>query len=100
MESSQNPAVSVGEEKVVSPDYSNGRRLKEESDAKAVADVDVDTDSNEVISSAAEIVTHVIDVEDDPSINPWTFRMIFLGKGTMIFSIKTMRRSYVYLIYL
>lgn len=31
------------------------------------------------VSDAKDIVTSVLHVEDDPSINPWTFRMFFLG---------------------
>ncbi|KAJ5131603.1 OPT superfamily oligopeptide transporter [Penicillium atrosanguineum] len=47
---------------------------------------------NDVISSADEIVTHVIRVEDDPTVSPWSFRMVFLvadqnalGAGLSIF---------------
>jgi hypothetical protein len=36
-------------------------------------------DGNVVVSTAEEIVTKVIHVDDDPSLNPWTFRMFFLG---------------------
>lgn len=36
---------------------------------------------NEVAETAADLVTHVIHVEDDPTLNPWTFRMVFLGKS-------------------
>jgi hypothetical protein len=32
-----------------------------------------------LISEAKELVTAVIHVEDDPTQNPWTFRMFFLG---------------------
>ncbi len=31
------------------------------------------------ISTAKDLVTQVIHVEDDPTLNPWTFRMWFLG---------------------
>ena len=31
------------------------------------------------VSTAEDLVTQVIHVEDDPSLNPWTFRMFFLG---------------------
>ncbi|KAL1989102.1 hypothetical protein VTN96DRAFT_5865 [Rasamsonia emersonii] len=41
--------------------------------------------SSDVVSSAVDLVTHVIQVEDDPSINPWTFRMVFLGVGLSVF---------------
>jgi hypothetical protein len=36
-------------------------------------------DDNVVVSTAEEIVTKVIHVDDDPTLNPWTFRMFFLG---------------------
>ena len=32
------------------------------------------------VSTAEDLVTQVIHVDDDPSLNPWTFRMFFLGK--------------------
>lgn len=32
-----------------------------------------------VISTAKELVTTIIHAEDDPTINPWTFRMFFIG---------------------
>ena len=31
------------------------------------------------VSTAEDLVTEVLHVEDDPSLNPWTFRMFFLG---------------------
>jgi len=34
----------------------------------------------DVISDAKDIVTHVIHVDDDPTLSPWTFRAFFLGK--------------------
>ncbi len=33
-----------------------------------------------VVTTAKDLVTHVLHVQDDPSLNPWTFRMYFLGK--------------------
>lgn len=38
-----------------------------------------------VVSSAKDIVTQVLSLDDDPSLNPWTFRMWFLGLGLAIF---------------
>lgn len=35
-----------------------------------------------VISTAEDITTHVLHVDDDPTLNPWTFRMFFLGTST------------------
>ena len=33
-----------------------------------------------VVRTAKDLVTHILHVQDDPSLNPWTFRMVFLGK--------------------
>jgi OPT family oligopeptide transporter len=38
-----------------------------------------------VLDDARDITTHVILVEDDPSLNPWTFRAFFLGIGLSAF---------------
>ncbi|KAF5120861.1 hypothetical protein E5D57_013197 [Metarhizium anisopliae] len=32
------------------------------------------------INSVDDLVTKVLHVDDDPSLNPWTFRMWFIGK--------------------
>jgi hypothetical protein len=32
------------------------------------------------LETAEDIVTQVIHTDDDPTINPWTFRMFFIGK--------------------
>lgn len=32
-----------------------------------------------VLSDAKDVLTHVIHVDDDPSLSPWTFRAFFLG---------------------
>lgn len=32
------------------------------------------------LDTAEDIVTTVIHVDDDPTINPWTFRMFFIGE--------------------
>jgi hypothetical protein len=36
------------------------------------------------VASAKELVTNVLSVDDDPTLNPWTFRMWFLGEYTWI----------------
>lgn len=38
-----------------------------------------------VVDTAEGLVTRVIDVEDDPTLNPWTFRTFFLGLGLSCF---------------
>jgi hypothetical protein len=35
-----------------------------------------------VVTTAEDLVTQVINVEDDPTQNPWTFRAFFLGTST------------------
>ncbi|OJA14928.1 hypothetical protein AZE42_10911, partial [Rhizopogon vesiculosus] len=46
----------------------------------------VDADSEEVIlSNERDIASHVISVDDDPTLNPWTFRSLFLGLGLSAF---------------
>jgi hypothetical protein len=39
-----------------------------------------------VISDAKDLLTHVIHVDDDPSLSPWTFRAFFLGKTILNFA--------------
>ncbi|KAG2134272.1 OPT oligopeptide transporter protein-domain-containing protein [Suillus cothurnatus] len=46
----------------------------------------VDADNEEgVLSDERDIATHVISVDDDPSLNPWTFRAFFIGIGLSAF---------------
>ncbi|KAG1895556.1 OPT oligopeptide transporter protein-domain-containing protein [Suillus fuscotomentosus] len=46
----------------------------------------VDANSEEgVLSDERDIATHVISVDDDPSLNPWTFRSFFIGLGLSAF---------------
>jgi hypothetical protein len=37
------------------------------------------------LQNARDLVAEVLDLEDDPSKNPWTFRMWFLGLGVSCF---------------
>ncbi|MCJ1312805.1 hypothetical protein MMC25_006481 [Agyrium rufum] len=37
------------------------------------------------ITSAKDLVTNILHVDDDPTLNPWTFRMWFLGLGLSLF---------------
>lgn len=46
----------------------------------------VGADSEEcVLSDERDIATHIISVDDDPSLNPWTFRAFFIGLGLSTF---------------
>ncbi|TAQ84499.1 hypothetical protein B7494_g7178 [Chlorociboria aeruginascens] len=44
-----------------------------------------DEDPSAIVTTAEDLVTRVIDLEDDPSQNPWTFRVFFLGIGLSCF---------------
>ncbi|KAF9227496.1 OPT superfamily oligopeptide transporter [Gyrodon lividus] len=44
-----------------------------------------DDSSGVVLHDEREIATHVISVDDDPSLNPWTFRSFFIGLGLSAF---------------
>jgi hypothetical protein len=37
-------------------------------------------------TTARELVTEILLVEDDPSLNPYTFRMWFIGVGISVFA--------------
>ncbi|KAI0030545.1 OPT oligopeptide transporter protein-domain-containing protein [Vararia minispora EC-137] len=41
--------------------------------------------STAVLESERDIATHVISIDDDPSLSPWTFRAFFLGIGLSAF---------------
>jgi hypothetical protein len=38
------------------------------------------------LENARDLVTEVLSLEDDPTINPWTFRMWFIGLGMSVFA--------------
>jgi len=46
---------------------------------------ETETAENVVLQNEREIATHVISVDDDPSLNPWTFRSFFIGLGLSAF---------------
>lgn len=54
-------------------------------DVEATSDPPSDDASGIVLHTERDIATHVITVDDDPSLNPWTFRAFFLGLGLSAF---------------
>ncbi|KAF8136747.1 OPT oligopeptide transporter protein-domain-containing protein [Boletus edulis] len=54
-------------------------------DVETASDPPTNGASGIVLQSEREIATHVISVDDDPSLNPWTFRAFFLGLGLSAF---------------
>jgi hypothetical protein len=54
--------------------------------AHSKTDVEATTETDAaVLQNERDIVTHVISVHDDPSLNPWTFRSFFIGLGLSAF---------------
>ena len=43
------------------------------------------TDSDTILQNERDLVTHIISIHDDPSLNPWTFRSFFIGIGLSAF---------------
>ncbi|KAG2157265.1 OPT oligopeptide transporter protein-domain-containing protein [Suillus clintonianus] len=62
---------------------------KEEKSYYIQGDIESSTQEAEtdeiVLQNEREIVTHVISVDDDPSLNPWTLRAFFIGLGLSAF---------------
>lgn len=54
-------------------------------DQKDGDDLSTDDTESEVLTDARDLVTHVISVEDDPGLNPWTFRVLVIGIGLSAF---------------
>lgn len=53
-------------------------------DEKNYADIEVlKSEPTGPLETAEDIVTHVIDVDDDPTMNPWTIRMFVVGKSIL-----------------
>jgi len=44
-----------------------------------------DHSDEDILSNERDIATYVISVDDDPTLNPWTFRSFFLGLGLSAF---------------
>ncbi len=54
--------------------------------SETVVKVTDDYDSNEVLQDERDIVTHVLSVDDDPSLRPWTLRAFVIGIGLSAFA--------------
>ncbi|KAF8447559.1 OPT oligopeptide transporter protein-domain-containing protein [Boletus edulis BED1] len=67
------------------PSCSDEKSHYAKTDVEAALNPPTDDASDIVLHSEREIATHVISVDDDPSLNPWTFRAFFLGLGLSAF---------------
>lgn len=45
-----------------------------------LGNVTADSIDGGIVTTAEDLITRVIDLEDDPTQNPWTFRVFFLGE--------------------
>lgn len=85
---SQQPAYDDSDRKELSTPSVHSKDGSKDKEAgvyrEAPAYTDVEGQESEIhLETAADIVTQVIDLEDDPNINPWTFRMFFLGTAAL-----------------
>ncbi|KAI9570474.1 OPT oligopeptide transporter [Boletus coccyginus] len=71
----------------VVPSVSDEKSYYAKADVEAASNPPTDSDdaSGVVLHSERDIATHVISVDDDPSLNPWTFRAFSLGLGLSAF---------------
>lgn len=80
----------VGDEKVTLSNSSKEQQSikKEDTEAKSTEspeyrDEEGQYESTIHLDTAKDIVTTVIDLDDDPTLNPWTFRTFFLGESSL-----------------
>ena len=72
---------------------SNEKRLDLDTSEKdlPVSNADMESTTGDgttaVLRNERDIVTHIISVEDDPSLNPWTFRSFLIGIGLSAFGV-------------
>lgn len=81
------PLPNVSSSDQVSDNYSKkgADKLLPEKDIESAASVGEDGDDDHVISDYRDLITHVISVEDDPTLNCWTFRVLVIGIGLSAF---------------
>ena len=76
-------APSPAERKATSDSEKNPSLIKDVENTSV--DGDDSSDDGRVLSDARDLVAHVISIEDDPSLNPWTFRVLVIGIGLSAF---------------
>ena len=54
-------------------------------DVEGTSVSDESSEDAEVLHDARELVSHVISIEDDPNLSPWTLRAFILGLGLSTF---------------
>ncbi|KAL5523449.1 hypothetical protein ACEPAG_7622 [Sanghuangporus baumii] len=71
-------------EKTPAGDSEKNSSLEKDVESATASNDDLSEDG-EVLSDARDLVTHVISVDDDPTLNPWTFRTLVIGLGLSTF---------------
>jgi hypothetical protein len=77
-------SIDKPEEIALHPVTTGNSRDEEKAHLPAVVSEDVSEQFERPAETAQDLVTEVIHVHDDPLLNPWTFRMWFLGKSYSI----------------
>lgn len=54
-------------------------------DIETATILDASDSEKVVLSTERDIATHIISVDDDSTLNPWTFRAFFIGLGLSTF---------------
>lgn len=65
--------------------YPDEKASMNKADVEAGSDSSLSDETAEVIHDSAALVTQVISVEDDPTLNPWTIRAWVIGAGLSTF---------------
>jgi hypothetical protein len=69
-------------------------KIEGESDAAPIyTDEEGKLEGEGAVETNEDLVTRVIHVEDDPSLNPWTFRVFFLGTYNRDTSLSELRED-------
>jgi len=80
-----NVETSDPEKSLGSHDHIEELKEKGKGDVESVLVEEASVDDDEVIETAEQLVTQVISLDDDPSLSPWTFRVLILGTGLSAF---------------
>lgn len=90
MVSEQKPGYSAGGKSGSTEqlEYIDPKRVDTDSKDGTASDTSREEDSSRrrPPTTGREIVAEVLRAEDDPTINPWTFRMWFIGIGLSVFA--------------
>ncbi|TGO63501.1 hypothetical protein BOTNAR_0099g00280 [Botryotinia narcissicola] len=81
------PVVTKNPESIDSKDAKNDKFGETPYETEISSGSDEEGRGGEVtaLETAEDIVTAIINVDDDPTLNPWTFRMFFIGLGLSVF---------------